>query len=158
MVLERYFKKFKIRDKIALPLKTNCSTGPKICFEGIELVLYYFYEYNNGDKQWVKIDFDYTLAFECRQAVCIESKFSKLIDSSSILICDGSDWQERVLNTWYHDVGRHHKYLQELGGKHRFKHYSIYFDDEAYIWVLAAGIKEISVVADLSELPAFVFK
>lgn len=125
-------------EKITLPFKTNRTiSGPIIHIEKPNISLKYDYEQDNADIIWTEILFKEALACEYRQAV--SAQVGDVIKSDIILILDNSGLLKNIVNAWDKQMG-----MIEIenvkGGRKRFKHYKIWFDDSSSLDIIASNL------------------
>jgi hypothetical protein len=124
-------------DKISLKLPTNrVVNGPKLNFRPDSLVVEYDYEMDDGTHKWTKVLFEDILAFEWRNNCCFKAE--DVLNSQVMRFKKKSKYLDSILKVWQALIGWH-EYQIKLGGKDRFKHFTMYFDDAGTINVVAAN-------------------
>lgn len=121
---------------IELKKPTNRTvSGPKVVFEEDCLAVEYDYETDDGTIEWTKLLFEEVISYEWRDNSCVEEddvvNFDKIRsqDKSCFLVGKTSLWQERY--GWQ-------EFQKNKGGKKRFRHFTIYFDDAGCINIIAS--------------------
>ena len=121
---------------IALPRPTNHTVkGPCLDFEAPTLALKYDYQVDDGTIEWHTVIFDEVLAFSCLQSVCCDVEHN--VDWNSVTSFSNSEWLTKILSKWSDAVGWQ-EFQKRKGGKERFNHFRVYFDDVACVDVIAS--------------------
>jgi len=123
-----------------LRVPTNRSVaGPKLSAEKDKLIVSYDFEEDDGRLTQGQMTFEMVLSFEYKDNSCCIA--DDVISGAEIRILDRSEYLERILNLWDKSVGWQAWQL-EKGGRSRFKHFTIYFDDAACLNLIAASCRE----------------
>ena len=112
---------------VLLPLKTNATRhGPIVSADQTVLRLKYDHEDDDGTLGWTEIEFEEVLAYRFNQWVCADVGPDTRYDEMAEL--DASSWLLEILNKWDRIVGWEKSQIDK-GGRSRFRHYIIDFDD-----------------------------
>lgn len=112
---------------VLLPLKTNATChGPNVSANQSILRLKYDREDDDGTLDWTEIIFEEVLAYRFNQWVCADVGLETGYDEMAEF--DASTWLLRILDRWDHTVGWQKSQIDK-GGRSRFRHYIIDFDD-----------------------------
>jgi hypothetical protein len=133
-------KMSSISTKIDLPLATNATVGgPILEYHGMTVLLKYDHEENDGAIKWASVKFEGVLACHVVQDVA-ESDPESVIPSREIRCRTESELLTKLLDHWDKMVGWH-EYQKRLGGRARFRHYQLFFDDACSVQVVALSCK-----------------
>ena len=122
---------------LLLPFTTNRTVqGPLCKVDGKKSVIEYDYQNDDGSTQWVSITFDQVLRLNYRQAACCASE--DVLPPDELVCLESSDWLDETIEKWTDSVGWQ-EWQQKQGGAFRFRHYKLYFDDAAFVEVIAAS-------------------
>src|ERR1700688_1732001 len=122
---------------ISLPFPTSSTqTGPVIYAHNASLRLKYDYQHDDGAIEWTEIGFEEVLAYRFCQSICGDgaTKMNHIVESSA------STWLSATVSRWEQAVGWQ-EYQISLGGKLRFKHYTINFDDDGIFDVICSTFR-----------------
>jgi hypothetical protein len=124
---------------IRLPESTDATVkGPKLQFEGSSMIVEYDHENEDGSVRWVRLRFAGVLSFEYRQAVCCDAEH--ITNFHEVQCAQSSAWLDGLLKGWTDAVGWQ-KWEREKGGRERFSHFRIFFDDAGCLDVAAENLK-----------------
>jgi hypothetical protein len=100
------------------------------------LRLKYDFENNSGEIEWVEIVFKEVLAYRYHQSICAD--IGSNMENNKISEFDISTWLSEVLTKWDQSVGWQ-KYQIDQGGRSRFKHCIVNFDDVGVFEVICSA-------------------
>ena len=122
---------------IVLPRLTDSTDhGPIVYARGRTVSLKYDYQQSDGTTDWTEIEFNGVLAYRFDEWTCAED--DSYINFRKMAECDSSPWLVKKLDKWQREVG-HYQFQIDKGGRSRFKHYMIYFDDQGTFEVICSG-------------------
>lgn len=127
---------------VALPLPTNSTrVGPYIIAENGGVRIKYDFERNDGTLEWSEIAFEEVLAYRFHQSICYQMDTNIVINKFNELIeLNTSSWLRDVLCKWDAAVGWQ-EYQINKGGKLRFKHYIVEFDDVGVCEIICSSYR-----------------
>lgn len=117
---------------------SSTEQGPFLTLKSNRLVLEYdWYDEETKEYKWEVLVFEEVLKVLYKQAICCDGDD---IDAyNQIISTQNSKLWSTVIARWEKRVGWH-KFQKEQGGKERFKHYKIYFDDAGCVDVIASKV------------------
>jgi hypothetical protein len=128
-------------NSILLPRGTDTTdNGPIVFATGMTLSLKYDYHHDDGTIDWTEIEFKEVLAYRFDEWVCADD--GAYINFREMAECDASPWLLRKLDKWDKNVGWHQFHIDK-GGRSRFRHYMIDFDDQGLLEVIASSYRII---------------
>jgi hypothetical protein len=129
----------KLVESISLPEPTDATAaGPRLQSEGSSLTVEYDHEAPDGTTRWVRLRFVEVLAFEYRQAVCCDA--GRIVGPHAVQRFTASIWLDDLLKAWNDAVGWH-EWQKNKGGRERFSHFRVFFDDAGCLEVAAEGLE-----------------
>ena len=99
------------------------------------LVIDYDCEGDDGRITTGRIVFEDPLAFQYWDGACCPAQ--NVLPATEIRVLEQSEYLERVATRWDEAVGWQER-QQEQGGRGRFRHFTVYFDDAGSLDVVAA--------------------
>jgi hypothetical protein len=121
-----------------LPIPTNRTvTGPKFRNDGNQVVVEYDCERDDGTLEWSQIVFNEVAAFEYRDGTCCRE--ADVFNFREVRVLEESQYLSDVLTRWQTTVGWQ-EWQQKQGGAARLKHFTVFFDDDGCINVVAAAL------------------
>lgn len=102
------------------------------------LSLKYDYEHDDGTFEWAEIKFEEVLAYRFTESICANT--GSEIDADKMAELDASTWLLGILDRWDYDVGWHQHEIDK-GGRSRFKHYIMNFDDDGIFEVICGSYR-----------------
>lgn len=128
-------------NSILLPRQTDTTdNGPIVLATGMALSLKYDYHHDDGTIEWTEIKFKEVLAYRFDEWVCADG--NPYLDFRKMAEFDTSPWLLRKLDKWDVSVGWQ-KFQIDKGGRSRFRHYMIYFDDQGILEVIGSSYQII---------------
>lgn len=122
---------------LPLPIPTNSTQiGPTFRHDGRQLVVEYDCEHDNGITEWCSIVFEDVLQFEFRSGSCCED--DDVVGFATVRIQSSSHRLNKILKRWQEAVGWQDWQLKQ-GGANRYRHFTIYFDDDGCVDVIAVS-------------------
>lgn len=120
-----------------LPNPTHSTKeGPIIEAKKMELKLLYDHEDDSGHISWIAIKFNEVLAYRFLQSICVT--LGDNISNKEIAIFTESSWLAEISERWGRTVGWQ-TFQRSLGGKSRFRHYAVNFDDAGLCEIIASS-------------------
>ena len=126
--------------RLAVPTHRT-KAGPKLTHSREQLVVDYDFEEDDGSLQCARLSFEEVLSFEYRDSSCCCAE--DVLAPSEIRVQSDSLYLRLVTERWSESVGNHGWQLS-MGGRGRFLHYTIYFDDACSLNVVASACEASS--------------
>jgi hypothetical protein len=123
---------------VALRLATSTDrtiSGPKLTLEAGCLVVDYDYEGDDGRVANGRILFEDLLSFQFWDSSCCPSQ--NVLPATEVRVLEQSEYLDGVKGRWDGAVGWQ-EWQQKQGGRGRFRHFTVYFDDAGSIDVVAS--------------------
>jgi hypothetical protein len=121
--------------RVAVPTNRTV-TGPKVTNQNDRLVVDYDFEEDSGSILWGQVVFEEVLSFEYRDSSCCRGE--DVLPSTDIRCQAHSEYLKAVTDRWQDSVGRQ-TWQQEKGGRGRFQHFTICFDDACCLNIIASS-------------------
>lgn len=110
--------------------------GPRLRLQPGELVVEYDYETDGGAIEWHKITFGDVLAVNYRDGASCTG--DSVVGYREVRSLTHSAFLAEVLSQWNVSVGWE-EWQKKQGGSSRFRHFTICFDDDGCVDVIAAS-------------------
>jgi hypothetical protein len=122
---------------IQLPRATDRTMeGPRLRLDRSELIVEYDYETDGGTVEWSRIIFGEVLAVNYRDGTCFTA--DSVVGFREVRALTSSTFLTEVLDRWNESVGWQ-EWQKKRGGSSRFRHFTICFDDDGCLDVIAAS-------------------
>jgi hypothetical protein len=110
--------------------------GPKLAHCNDHLVVDYDFEEDNGSITWGRVVFGEVLTFEYRDSSCCRA--GDVSASTEIRSHEDSEYLKSATDRWNASVGNQ-TWQQDKGGRSRFRHFTVYFDDACCLNIIASS-------------------
>ena len=110
--------------------------GPKLAHQKEQLIVDYDFEDDDGSIRWARILFQEVLSFEYRDSSCCRAE--DVLPSTEIRSRADSEYLRTVTDRWHEFVGGQ-EWQQGKGGRGRFQHFTLYFDDACSLNIVASA-------------------
>ena len=125
--------------EIELPYPTSATIkGAIVVMAGDILELFYDYAGLDAPPVWGRLRFREVLAYQWLSDVCCSAEHILRFDS--MRASADSAWLTELLDRWDRLV-EWRQYQEELGGRKRFRHYRVYFDELGCLDVVASSVE-----------------
>lgn len=122
-----------------LPRPTDRTRlGPRINAHPGSLEVSYDWEADDGTIEWCSVHFEDVLQVELRADSCCSA--GDVAPCRELRVSTDSERLIGVVALWEARVGGH-DWQRRQGGRERFRHFSLYFDDSACVDVVAASAR-----------------
>jgi len=115
---------------------SRTQKGPRLVQTREQLVVDYDFEEDDGTVVWARLVFQVILAFEYRDSSCIHAE--DVLPSDDVRSTKQSNYLTETVDLWFDAVGKH-AWQQSRGGRDRFKHFTVFFDNACSINIIAAS-------------------
>ena len=123
--------------QLAVPTNRTMK-GPILTHQGEQLIVDYDFESDDGSDLWGRIVFEEILAYEYLDISSCTA--GDVLAPAEIRRRVESDYLSLVTSRWQASVGTQ-AWQQRKGGRERFQHFTIYFDDVCCVNVVASSCK-----------------
>lgn len=135
-----------------LTIPTNRTMkGPKLTNDGKRLIVDYDFEEDDGSTRWGRVVFDEVLSFEYRDSACCRAE--DVLPPTEIRSRADSAYLGLVTDLWQESVGNQ-AWQHGKGGRDRFQHFTVYFDDACCLNIVASGCEVVSAPLEASSADA----
>ena len=120
---------------ILLTTPTNRTRmGPRLHLQGSVLTVDYDYEEDDGTTVWGSVVFEEVLSCQyCEHPCC---KADHVLEPTVVRRLGESTWLSETVSRWETSVGWQEWHVAQ-GGRSRFSHHTMYFDDAGAVDVIA---------------------
>ena len=129
-----------------LPRPTSrTEEGPRFKGDATEMVVEYDYQEDDGKVTWSSVAFSDVLQFEFRPMPCCTA--DDVVAATEVRVQTASERLVKMQARWQGAVGWQ-QWQQKQGGAVRYSHFTVYFDDEGCVDVVAASCRPSAPAQD----------